>query len=320
MPIAEAEAKKSEGNTYFKNGDYKNAIKKYTEAIEIDPNNHAYWSNRSASYASLEKWENSRDDAKQCVTVNKSFVKGYFRMATAQKNLGEYEAAKETLTRGLAVDPRNADLKKNVKEIDELIRNDKVKSLIIQAQNALDTQDYSNCIKICDSILRLDAGNSKAQKMLQIANPKFEALERKRKSGLSKTEMLKEAGDDHYKKAQFEDAIKKYTDCINALKDRTHPLAIKCFSNRSACYKQLSNFDGTIEDSSAVLEVEPQNVKALMRRAQAFEAIERYRYALQDIRTVLSMPPDVVGSTNLNLANGMQHRLNRVVQQLKQAS
>ncbi|CAM9681744.1 unnamed protein product [Phaeothamnion confervicola] len=54
-----------------------------------------------------------------------------------------------------------------------------------------------------------------------------------------------------------------------------------------------------------------------MRRAQAFEAIERYRFALQDVRTVLAMPQDQVGTANWNLANGMQHRLNRVVAQLK---
>lgn len=35
---------------------------------------------------------------------------------------------------------------------------------------------------------------------------------------------------------------------------------------------------------------------------------------------MLSMPQDKVGSQNLALANGMQHRLNRVVQQLKNAS
>lgn len=52
-------------------------------------------------------------------------------------------------------------------------------------------------------------------------------------------------------------------------------MAIKCYSNRAACYKQLSNFDATVEDTTAVLEVEPNNVKALVRRAQAFEAIER---------------------------------------------
>ena len=84
-----------------------------------------------------------------------------------------------------------------------------------------------------------------------------------------------------------------------------------------ACYKQISNFDGTIADCTAVLEVEPQNVKALVRRAQAFEGVERYRFALQDVKTVLAMPYSQVGKTNFDLCNGMQHRLNRTVAQLK---
>ncbi len=85
----------------------------------------------------------------------------------------------------------------------------------------------------------------------------------------------------------------------------------------SACYKQISNFDGTISDCTAVLEVEPQNVKALVRRAQAFEGVERYRFALQDVKTVLAMPYHQVGKTNFDLCNGMQYRLNRTVAQLK---
>jgi tetratricopeptide (TPR) repeat protein len=36
-----------EGNNFFKTGDYKHAIEKYTEAIQLDPSNHTYWSNRS---------------------------------------------------------------------------------------------------------------------------------------------------------------------------------------------------------------------------------------------------------------------------------
>lgn len=67
----------------------------------------------------------------------------------------------------------------------------------------------------------------------------------------------------------------KYSECLDSLPDKRSPLAIKCFSNRSACYKQLSNFDATVADTTSVLEVEPENVKALVRRAQAFEAIER---------------------------------------------
>merc|ERR1712232_1203805 len=121
----------------------------------------------------------------------------------------------------------------------------------------------------------------------------------------------------------FEGAIEQYAKCIEALKregNGSSPLAVKAYSNRSACYKQISNFDGTIEDCSMVLEIEPENVKALVRRAQAFEGVERYRFALQDVKTVLKMPYNKVGKATFDLCNGMQHRLNRTVQQLKRMS
>ena len=85
----------------------------------------------------------------------------------------------------------------------------------------------------------------------------------------------------------------------------------------TACYKQISNFDGVISDCTAVLEVDPENVKALIRRAQAFEGVERYRFALQDVKTVLMMPYNKVGKSNFDLCNMMQHRLQRTVNQLK---
>merc|ERR1711957_57727 len=94
-------------------------------------------------------------------------------------------------------------------------------------------------------------------------------------------------------------------------------LAMKAHADRAACYKQISNFDGVIEDCTAVLEVDPENVKALVRRAQAFEGVERYRFALQDVKFVLAMPGAKIGKTNYDMCNMMQHRLNRTVQQLK---
>ena len=87
-----------------------------------------------------------------------------------------------------------------------------------------------------------------------------------------------------YKSGMFEEAISLYSQCIDSAPDRVTPTAIKALSNRSACYKQISNFDGTIEDCTSVLEFEPDNVKALVRRAQAFEAVERYKLDLQDVK------------------------------------
>ena len=54
-----------------------------------------------------------------------------------------------------------------------------------------------------------------------------------------------------------------------------------------------------------------------MRRAQASEACERYKSALQDVRQVLSYGLDGCGKPTYDLANGMQHRLNRVIAQHK---
>merc|ERR1712238_398847 len=98
-------------------------------------------------------------------------------------------------------------------------------------------------------------GNPIIEKMMKKVKPKFEAMEKKRKASLSATEILKERGDEAYKAANFETAIEHYTKCIDALRaggKSTTPLALKTFSNRAACYKQISNFDGTIEDCSAV--------------------------------------------------------------------
>merc|ERR1712032_391721 len=245
---------------------------------------------------------------------------GYFRLATAQKKLNDLQGCIKTLESGLGINASNRDLKCMKKEVIELQRNGQVLTYCRRAEEQMHSNDFSGAYKALELASRLDAGNPDIQRMMLRVKPRFERMEAKRKAGLSITESHKENGDDSYKAAKFEVAIEHYTRCINALKvekKEYSELALKALSNRAACYKQISNFDGTIEDCTAVIEIEPENVKALVRRAQAFEGVERYRSALQDIKTVLNMPFEKVGKSNFDLCNMMQHRLNRTVQQLK---
>lgn len=115
----------------------------------------------------------------------------------------------------------------------------------------------------------------------------------------------------------FEEAIQLYSQCISQSTNNSSPLVIKALSNRAACYKQLSNFDATISDCTAVLEAEPDNVKALVRRAQAFEAVERYKLALQDVKYVISLGINVAGQQNYKLCSQMQGRLSVVIEKMK---
>jgi stress-induced-phosphoprotein 1 len=277
-------------------------------------------SNMAACYEKLQQYENMVDAAKSCIKADKSFIKGYFRCAVGQKHLKQYAECMKTLESGLAISSSNADLKQMKKEVGEIIRNEQVTAYCQQAETYFKSNDIVNAYKTLQLATRLDAGSKEIERLAMKINPAFEKHEKLRKQSLSGHDLHKERGDEHYKNANFEAAIVEYTKCIDGLKAAgkgESETALKAYSNRAACYKQISNFDGVIADCTAVLEVDPANVKALIRRAQAFEGVERYRFALQDVKTVLSMPPATVGKTNLDLCNGLQHRLQRTVDQLK---
>lgn len=307
----------SEGNNFFKAKQYAQAIEKYTEAIELDNKDVTFFSNRSACHAALEQWEQAAEDGRQCIIVDKNFVKGYFRCALGLQNMGNLDGASEAVKRGLGIDSSNADLKKMSREVDEAIRQKKVASSIETCEGQMKAEDYAGAYKTLDNAMRLDPQNSTLNRLMDKVRPQYERAEKKRMASLDPSARIKEQGDTQFKAADFENAIKSYTKCLDGMKDKQSELALKCYANRAACYKQLSNFDGTIADCTAVLEVKPEDPKALIRRAQAYEACERYKSSLQDVRSVLALPIDVTGKATYDLANGMQHRLNRVIQQLR---
>jgi stress-induced-phosphoprotein 1 len=300
MPNKEAEAFKEQGNGFFKAG--------------------TYWSNMAACHEKLKQYDEMAEASRNCIKADRTFVKGYFRLATAQKVMNDLEGCIKTLENGLGVQSSNTDLKNMKKEVIELQRGEQVAGYCAKAQEQIKSNDIAGAYKSLELASRLDAGNADIEKLMKQVKPKWDQLEAKRKKGLSGPDLYKEKGDDMYKNANFEGAVEMYTKCIDALKASgkgQSEIALKAYSNRAACYKQISNFDGTIQDCTAVLEVEPENVKALVRRAQAFEGVERYRFALQDVKTVLAMPFHKVGKQNFDLCNGMQHRLQRTVEQLK---
>jgi len=320
MPNRQAEAIKAEGNAFFKSGKYAEAIAKYKDATQIDDKVPSYWSNMAACCEKLARYEEMAEAGRACVKADKTFVKGYFRLAVAYKQLNQLSECIKTLESGLAVQSSNPDLKRMKKEVTELQRGEQVAAFCGKAEELMQNGDVAGAMKQLDLASRLDAGNAIIERMMSKVKPKFDANEKKRKSNLNFVERMKEQGDSSYKTANFEDAIGHYSKCLDKLESQDKngsDLALKAYANRAACYKQISNFDGVISDCTAVLEVDPENIKALIRRAQAFEGLERYRFALQDTKTVLQMPFNKVGKANFDLCNMMQHRLQRTVKQLK---
>ena len=56
-------------------------------------------------YLAKEEWDKAEADASKCVELNDVFIKGYFRLATAQMELGKYDEAMATARKGTQKNP-----------------------------------------------------------------------------------------------------------------------------------------------------------------------------------------------------------------------
>jgi tetratricopeptide (TPR) repeat protein len=169
----------------------------------LDPTVPAYQSNAAACWEKLGDYENMEKASRKCISADKNFVKGYFRLATALKNLNDLSGCIKTPESGLAIQSNNADLKKMKKEVMELQRAEQVAAYCNKAEEQLQSGDIPAAYKTLELASRLDAGNSYIEKMMSRVKPKFEALEAKRKSSLSQTELYKEKGDEAYKVSEL---------------------------------------------------------------------------------------------------------------------
>ncbi|POM58267.1 Heat shock protein sti1 [Phytophthora palmivora] len=117
-----AEAQKTLGNEEFNEKNFDKAVECYSEAIRLDPENYVYYSNRSAAYGAVGKWELAEKDAQECVKRNPKFAKGYHRLANAQQQLGRKKEAIETLktAQTTATDPEKVPgIKKLLRQLNQ---------------------------------------------------------------------------------------------------------------------------------------------------------------------------------------------------------
>ncbi|XP_071378217.1 sperm-associated antigen 1A [Centroberyx affinis] len=121
---------------------------------------------------------------------------------------------------------------------------------------------------------------------------------------------LKNEGNHLFKHGQFGDAVEKYSQaidgCTDAGIDSPEDLGI-LHSNRAACYLKDGNSADCIQDCTRALELQPYSLKPLLRRAMAYESLERYRKAYVDYKTVLQI------DTGVQAAHDSVHRITKML-------
>lgn len=71
-----AEEERQKGNQCFKDQNYPDAVKHYSEAIKRNPTDYRLYSNRAACYTKLTAFYEALKDAEKCIELNPQFGKG----------------------------------------------------------------------------------------------------------------------------------------------------------------------------------------------------------------------------------------------------
>lgn len=87
---------------------------------------------------------------------------------------------------------------------------------------------------------------------------------------------LKEVGNHAYGSKDFNKAIDLYSKAILCKPEAVY------YSNRAACYNALADWEKVVEDTTAAINLDPEYVKAMNRRANAYDKLEKYSESLLD--------------------------------------
>ena len=96
-PEERAEKAKAAGNEQYKNGNHEAAIRLYSEAVRLMPQNATYLLNRAAASLMVQKAEDALSDSNAAIALDPRLVKAHARKAKALAQLGRLSEARRHL-------------------------------------------------------------------------------------------------------------------------------------------------------------------------------------------------------------------------------
>ncbi|KAJ3494720.1 hypothetical protein NLG97_g3901 [Lecanicillium saksenae] len=122
--MATADELKALGNKAIADKNFDEAIEKFTQAIELQPDNHILFSNRSAAYASKKDWDSALKDAEKTTEIKPDWAKGWGRKGAALHGKGDLLGANDAYEEGLKHDAANAQLKSGLASVEKAMQQE----------------------------------------------------------------------------------------------------------------------------------------------------------------------------------------------------
>lgn len=139
-PMPDATSEKEQGNEYFKQKKFAEAIECYSRSIALSPTTVAF-ANRAMAYLKLRRFEEAENDCTEALNLDDRYVKAYSRRITARKGLGKLKEAMDDAEFAVSVDANNPELRKQYSEIKALLMEKMTKRSSAQTKHTISEFD-----------------------------------------------------------------------------------------------------------------------------------------------------------------------------------
>uniref|UniRef100_A0A3P9NTI1 Sperm associated antigen 1a n=2 Tax=Poecilia reticulata TaxID=8081 RepID=A0A3P9NTI1_POERE len=276
---------KNEGNYLFKNGQFGDALEKYTQAIDgcseagIDsPEDLSIlYSNRAACHLKDGNSGDCIQDCNKALELQPFSLKPLLRRAMAHESLERYRKAYADYKTVLQIDTGVQAAHDSVHRITK----------VLIEQDGPEWREKLPEIPVVPLAVQQQHREKPVSVEVAQARAARAAQEEARRKEARFT-LLKHEGNSLVKKGLFQEALEKYTECLSVKPDEC-----AVYTNRAICFLKLSRYEEAKLDCDSALQLDPANKKAFYRRALAFKGLQDYLSASSDLQEVLQLDPKV---------------------------
>lgn len=294
------------GDTFFKAGNFQEAITHYTKAIELQPGDFKGYLLRATAYEKTQRYDLALEDYKRIQVLNPKDKPNYYNIARMHKELKQWEDAVTMSSQYLTMDKKNLnalDIKVN-----SLLELKRYEEALAEANKAIaikkNTQTWILRGKVyfqtkkfveseADYRLAVKKENSNEVALIGLANALYEL--NKLNEALVFTNKVITANEKsfeaylvrskiYHKKVEFPSAINDLSKVIVLFSN--DPRLPEVYMLRGIYNLEFNMHLPAINDFTKSIAGDPKNYIAYFKRAAAYEAISKYDDAAADYEAV----------------------------------
>lgn len=242
-PAERAIAEKDRGTAAYKRRDFPTAIAAYTAALELDPDNMSFYTNRAAAKLEGGDIDGCIADCESAISENterhlrtdfKIIARAHGRMGSAYMRKEEYDKAIAAYEKSLVefIDPK---INRALKDVQRIKKKKEEEAYI---------------------------------------DPEI-------------SKKVRAEGNELFLQGNFPESVSKYTEAI-----KRNPKDAAPYSNRAAAYMKLGEFPMAMKDCDRCLEIDPNFVKAYIRKGNIHFFMKEYHKCLSVYEKGLELAPN----------------------------